>query len=39
MKFFLQLAFLFFLVSLNNNALSESSDNVTTYPGDLKLAP
>ena len=37
MKFFLQLAFLFFLVSLNNTALGESSDNVATYPGDFKI--
>ena len=36
MKLLLQLTFIFFLVSLNNTALSGSSDNVTTYPGDFK---
>ena len=36
MKLFVQFVFLFFLVALNNVALSESSDNVTTYPGDFK---
>ena len=36
MKLFAQFVFLFFLVLLNNPAFSESSDNVTTYPGDFK---
>ena len=36
MKLFTQFVFLFFLVFLNNAAFSESSDNVTTYPGDFK---
>ena len=38
MKLLLQLTFIFFLVSLNNTALSGSSDNVTTYPGDFKTS-
>ena len=37
MKFFLQLTLIFFLVSSNNAALSESSDNVAAYPGDFKI--
>ena len=36
MKFFIYFVFLFFLISLNKGTLSESSDNVTTYPGDFK---
>ncbi len=36
MKFFIYFVFLFFLISLNKGTLSESSDNVTTYPVDFK---
>ena len=36
MKFFPYFIFLCFLMSLNKEVLSESSDNVTTYPGDFK---
>ena len=36
MKIFLKFFFLFFIIFINNTALSESSDNVTTYPGDFK---
>ena len=37
MKLIFQLTFIFFLVSLNNTALGESSDNVATYPIDFKI--
>jgi len=36
MKIFLKLFFIFFIIFINNTALSQSSDNVTTYPGDFK---
>ena len=36
MKLFFQFAFLLLLFFFNKAALSESSDNVTTYPGDFK---
>ena len=36
MKLLINTTLIFFLVSLNFAALSDSSDNVTTYPGDFK---
>ena len=36
MKFLIYFTLLFFLFSANYTALGETSDNVTTYPGDFK---